>query len=60
MVLEALRGLILTGRQQEGTGWSWNIGLHSDSVLPTRPHLLIVPVPVGQAFTHYLLKPPQL
>jgi len=32
--------------------------------LPTRPHLLIVPLPMGQAFKHmslwgpYLLKPP--
>ena len=38
---------------------------NSDTLPPTRPHLLIVPLPVGQAFKHmslwapFLLKPSQ-
>lgn len=27
-------------------------GPHSDTLPPTRPHLLIVPFPMGQAFRH--------
>jgi hypothetical protein len=38
---------------------------HSDSLPPKRPHLLIVPLPMDQAYKHvnlwklYLFKPPQ-
>ena len=32
--------------------YDFKICLHSDTLPPTRPHLLIMPLPVGQAFTH--------
>ena len=46
--------------------WDLKACLHSDILSSTRPHLLILPHPMGQAFKHmnlwgpYLLKPPQL
>ena len=62
-------------RQQEDiafyTGWSLSIGdlrvyPHGDTHPPSKPHLLIVPLPMGQAFKHmnlwelYLFLLPQL
>jgi hypothetical protein len=46
-----------------GTG-DFKVHSHSDILPPTRPHLLIVPFPIGQVFNlmslwgAYLLKPP--
>jgi hypothetical protein len=31
-----------------------NIRLHSDALPPTRPHLLIVPLPVGHAYSNHI------
>ena len=47
------------------TGHSLSIGdskacPHSDTLPPTRPHLLIVPLPKGQAFKHMSLWGPYL
>ena len=51
-----------------GVAWPiWDIKahLHSDTLPPTWPHLLIVPLPMGQTFKRmslwgpYLFKPPQ-
>jgi hypothetical protein len=58
----ARRSLICTGSQGEGlfcAGWSLStrspqIPLpHSDALPPTRPHLLIVPLHMGQAYSNH-------
>jgi hypothetical protein len=68
LVLEEPRVLHLdqkTGRKRDchrrdsfHTGWSLSIGmskthLHSDTLPSTRPHFLIVPLPVGQAYSNH-------
>ena len=76
MVLEELRVLHLDLKTARWsirfkTGRSLSIGAlkarpHNDTLPSTRPHLLIVPFPMGQAFKHmnlwrpHVFKPPQI
>jgi hypothetical protein len=73
LVLEKSRVLHLeesSRRRMSHTGLNFSRGddkalTHSDTLPPTRPHLLIAPHPMGQAFKHMtlwganLFKPPQ-
>jgi hypothetical protein len=59
LVLKATRRELVSTSSQQGnlfhTGWSLSIRtlkdfLHSGTLLPTRSHLLILPLPMGQAY----------